>query len=113
MKNDCAKPAVAKWQSSEVLSSAPITSLIRQRFPLSFAQQRLWFLEQLYPGTAVYNIPAAVRLRGWLEYAALARALAIVIDRHHILRTRFVDDDGEPWQEVFACPPLELAVTDL
>src|SRR5690348_12793585 len=102
MKNDCAKPDAAGWRSSDTLTAAPITSLVRQRFPLSFAQQRLWFLEQLYPGTAVYNIPAAVRLRGRLEHSALARALGTVIERHHILRTRFVDDDGEAWQEVFA-----------
>jgi hypothetical protein len=113
MKNALAQPDAAGWQSSEVLTSAPITSLIPQKSPLSFAQQRLWFLEQLYPGTAVYNIPAAVRLRGWLERAALARALAIVIDRHRVLRTRFLDTDGEPWQEVFASPPVELPVTDL
>ena len=113
MKNDSAKPDAAGWQSSDTLTAAPITSLVRQRFPLSFAQQRLWFLEQLYPETPVYNIPAAVRLRGRLERAALARALAIVIDRHHILRTRFVDDDGEPWQEIFVSPPLELPPTDL
>lgn len=113
MKNACAKPDTAEWQSSEVLNSAPVTSLIPQKFPLSFAQQRLWFLEQLYPGTPVYNIPAALRLRGWLDHAALARALTIVIDRHRILRTRFIDDEGEPWQEVFVSPPLELPATDL
>jgi hypothetical protein len=113
MKNECTKAEPGEWHSGEEPVSARSTSLVRQRFPLSFAQQRLWFLDQLYPGTAVYNIPAAMRLRGELDQAALARALAIVIDRHHILRTRFVDDDGEPWQEVFASAPLELPVTDL
>ena len=113
MKNPCAKVDPAGWRSNEVPKSAPIMSLVLQKFPLSFAQQRLWFLEQLYPGTAAYNIPAAVRLCGWLEPAALARALAIVIDRHHILRTRFLNIEGEPWQQVFASPPIELPITDL
>jgi hypothetical protein len=113
MKNDCTRPDPAGWNSGEVPISARSTSLVRQRFPLSFAQQRLWFLDQLYPGTAVYNIPAAMRLRGWLDQPALTRALAVVIDRHHILRTRFLDNEGEPWQEVFASPPVQLPFTDL
>jgi Condensation domain len=113
MKNDLTTPGPAGWHSGEAPVAARSTPLVRQRFPLSFAQQRLWFLDQLYPGTAVYNIPAAMRLRGWLDQPALARALAVVIDRHHILRTRFLDNEGEPWQEVFASPPVQLPSTDL
>src|SRR5215475_14726070 len=113
MRNDCTSAKPVEWHSAEESVSARSTSLVRQRFPLSFAQQRLWFLEQLYPGTAVYNIPAAMRLRGWLDQPALARALAVVIDRHQILRTRFLDNEGEPWQEVFAWPPVQLPFTDL
>jgi hypothetical protein len=113
MKNDCTRAELAEWHSAAESDSTYSTSLVRQRFPLSFAQQRLWFLDQLYPGTAVYNIPAAMRLRGWLDRSALARALAAVVDRHHILRTRFVDTDGEPWQEIFASPPFQLPCTDL
>jgi Condensation domain len=113
MKNDLTRSDPAGWQTGEVPVSARSTSLVRQRFPLSFAQQRLWFLDQLYPGMAVYNIPAAMRLHGWLDEPALARALAVVIDRHHVLRTRFLDDEGEPWQEVFASPRVQLPATDL
>src|SRR5690348_8042953 len=63
--------------------------------PLSFAQQRLWFLQQLEPETAVYNIPRDVRLLGPLSFCMLERALAEVIQRHESLRTTFqVYDDG-------------------
>src|SRR2546428_11243011 len=55
-------------------------------FPLSFAQERLWFFEQLEPGTAVYNVPAAIRLRGPLNPEALRRAVAEITTRHATLR---------------------------
>ncbi|MEV4510910.1 amino acid adenylation domain-containing protein [Dactylosporangium sp. NPDC049525] len=65
--------------------------------PLSFAQERLWFMEQFAPGTAAYHIPVARRLRGVLDEAALARSLDDVVARHESLRTRYpVTDDGKP-----------------
>ncbi len=76
--------------------------------PLSFAQQRLWFLDQLEPGTALYNIPAAVRLEGNLDREALARSLEEIVQRHAILRTRFSSTDGSPFQE--ALPPASFAL---
>jgi len=63
--------------------------------PLSFAQERFWVLEQLEPGTPLYNLPAAVRLRGELDAAALAAALTAVVARHDALRTAFDDADGD------------------
>ncbi|HVG08218.1 MAG TPA: amino acid adenylation domain-containing protein, partial [Thermoanaerobaculia bacterium] len=66
--------------------------------PLSFAQERLWFLDQLQPGSPVYNIAAAVRMQGPLSPAALAAALAAVVSRHEALRTTFVDTDAGPVQ---------------
>ena len=81
--------------------------------PLSPAQERLWFLEQLAPGRAVYNVPAAARLRGRLVVGALRGALERVSRRHEALRTRFDAIDGRPRQSVEAAAGLPLAVIDL
>ena len=84
-----------------------------RRFPLSFAQQRLWFIEQLQPGTAVYVIPAVLRLEGPLQVEALHRSLQAIVQRHGILRTRFIADGGQPQQQVEASLDLPLPVLDL
>src|SRR3954463_7211156 len=64
--------------------------------PLSYAQQRLWVLDQLEPGSAAYNISLALRLKGALDVEALRRAFEEVVRRHEVLRTTFVSDGGEP-----------------
>ncbi len=76
--------------------------------PLSFAQERLWFLDQLDPGSAAYNMPAAVRLLGPLQPAALAAALERIVARHEALRTRFESREGRPMQVIE--PAVELAL---
>ncbi len=81
--------------------------------PLSFAQERLWFLDRLNPGSAAYNIPAALRLRGALDAAALERALGETIRRHEVLRTTFRDADGVPAQVVAPFTGFHLPVEDL
>ncbi|HYH46786.1 MAG TPA: amino acid adenylation domain-containing protein, partial [Thermoanaerobaculia bacterium] len=70
------------------------------RLPLSFSQERLWFLEQLEPGRPTYVMPAALRLAGRLDVAVLGRALAEVVRRHEALRTTFRVTDGVPHQEI-------------
>jgi amino acid adenylation domain-containing protein len=80
---------------------------------LSFAQQRLWFLDQMDPGSAVYNIPMRVELRGRLDVAVLAAAFREVVRRHAALRTTFHKQDGQPVQAVADRPALELPVIDL
>lgn len=71
----------------------------RQNVPLSYAQDRLWFLEQLQPGTAAFNMPFAVRLRGKLDKPALRRTVGEIVRRHEVLRTRFPERNGAPMQE--------------
>jgi amino acid adenylation domain-containing protein len=81
-------------------------------FPLSFAQRRLWFLEQLEPGSA-YNVPLPIRLRGGLDRPALQRALDAVVARHEALRTTFVEEDGTPLQLVHPTGSFELESDDV
>ncbi|HET7231440.1 MAG TPA: amino acid adenylation domain-containing protein, partial [Longimicrobium sp.] len=81
--------------------------------PLSFAQERLWFLDRMEPGNAFYNLPNAVRLRGALDEAALERSLGEIVRRHEALRTTFAEVDGAPVQVIapfgaFALPVEEL-----
>ncbi|WP_420129759.1 amino acid adenylation domain-containing protein, partial [Longimicrobium sp.] len=68
--------------------------------PLSFAQERLWFIDRLEPGNPVYNMAFPLRMRGPLDVAALERALGEVVRRHESLRTRFVPVDGRPVQRI-------------
>jgi amino acid adenylation domain-containing protein/non-ribosomal peptide synthase protein (TIGR01720 family) len=95
--------------------AAPIQSLPNAAgpWPLSFAQERLWFLEQLEPGTPFYNIPGAVRLRGGLRPEVLTPALAELVARHGALRTTFGDHDGRPYQVIAPAVAVGLPLIDL
>ncbi len=81
--------------------------------PLSFAQERLWLLEQMQPGEGVYTIPVAVRLRGALDVRALERALDDLVRRHEALRTVFLREEGGPAQTVLPHAPRALPVEEL
>ncbi|SFK58268.1 non-ribosomal peptide synthetase [Methylocapsa palsarum] len=97
--------------------ASPVAEAIAPRppgpAPLSFAQQRLWFLDQFAPMGAAYNIPAGLWLKGALDVAALEQALNEVIRRHEALRTTFPAPDGQPVQAIAQQQPLTLVVEDL
>src|SRR6185369_14177768 len=80
---------------------------------LSFAQQRLWLVDQLEPGNAMYNIPIALRLTGGLNVAALEKTLSEIIRRHEVLRTTFSVIDDRPAQVIAPPSALTLPVVDV
>jgi amino acid adenylation domain-containing protein len=82
-------------------------------FPASFAQQSLWFIDQLTPGRATYNLPSALRVRGKLDVNVLERTLQEIARRHETLRTRFVAVGGEPHQVIEDQVNVQLHVLDL
>ena len=83
-------------------------------YPLSYAQQSLWFLDRLLPGSPLYNVPFVLRLDGALDQPAFEAAFANVVDRHAALRTRLVDDGhGQQWQEFLDTAAVRIGFEDL
>jgi surfactin family lipopeptide synthetase A len=105
----------AKLQKRKGLPAIP--SLLRREsqgsVPLSFSQQRLWFLEQMEGELTAYNIPSALRLKGSLEVEALRRAMEEMVQRHETLRTTFSEVEGEPVQIIRPMDHFGLPVEDL
>jgi amino acid adenylation domain-containing protein len=95
-------------ESVEELPAIPAIPAIDRGgdLPLSFAQERLWFLDQLAPASPLYNVPVALRLHGGLSVAALAATLGEIVRRHEVLRTGFASPDGPPLQRI--APPAAL-----
>ena len=87
----------------------PGTSL----YPLSCAQESLWFIEQMAGGTAAYNLPEAWRLKGTLDVAAVQQSLDELVSRHEILRTSIVNQEGRPRQNILSSARIELQLVDL
>jgi amino acid adenylation domain-containing protein len=108
---------VLRESSDEPSGALPRTSISKgttiSPSPLSFAQERLWFLDQLEPDTALYNIAEQVRLRGNLDVEALQRALTKIVARHEALRTTFIQTDGVPLQVIGTADRFELPLVDL
>jgi len=101
-------------QATTDATSLNFGSVARDRpLPLSFAQQRLWFLDQLVPENPFYNVPVAVRLTGQLDFPALEQAFNAIIQRHEALRTSFTQVAGQPTQVIAASLHLPLPVVDL
>lgn len=84
-----------------------------EKIPLSHAQQRLWFLEQMHPGDPTYVIASGLWMHGSLDVAALKSSLNSVLERHEVLRTRMEIQDGVPYQIISAAGEVEFPVTDL
>ncbi|MBV9790255.1 MAG: non-ribosomal peptide synthetase, partial [Chloroflexi bacterium] len=91
----------------------PIARRPGMELPLSFAQQRLWFLNQLTPNSAFYNITLAVRLTGALDIAALRQSFNTMVERHEALRTSFSLSDRRPVQTIHAQLTLDVPLIDL
>ena len=104
-------------QETKVLENSHSHRIVKRNrqspLPLSFAQQRLWFLDQLEPGSSVYNIPVAFRLTGRLDTGALDQSLNEVIRRHEALRTTFSVVDDQPVQVVAPSLTLKLEIVDI
>src|SRR5829696_8022234 len=90
-----------------------VRRLPRAELPLSFAQQRLWFLDQLAPGSAAYNLSGRLRLEGHLDVSSLEASLNEIVRRHEALRTIFSTHDGEPVQIILSELLLPLPLIDL
>ena len=98
--------------SNNLSTSIPLV-LRNTKLPLSYAQQRLWFLDQLEPGSAFYNIPVSVELLGRLDLSALRQTFSALVERHESLRTVFTMDAGEAVQWIRAETTVPLPVIDL
>src|SRR6185295_4419802 len=105
---------VAEAQSASRAPVPPLVLVPRDRpLPLSFAQERLWFLDQLEPGGVAYNVPTALRLLGSLDLLALRASLSEVVRRHESLRTTFERVDGSPVQRIEPAREVSLPEVDL
>src|SRR5262249_48359070 len=105
-------------RAGEKMEVPPLVRVEREsqgsaRLPLSFAQQRLGFIDQLEPGNALYSIPGAVRLEEALNLDALERSVNEIVRRHEVLRTRIEMEAGEPAQVIDEWEPRRLEVEDL
>ncbi|MFB2880052.1 non-ribosomal peptide synthase/polyketide synthase, partial [Floridanema aerugineum] len=107
-------PIIGQLQQQNLqLSSPPIVKRDNNSDrPLSYAQTRLWFIDQFQPNSALYNIPAALRLVGSLDVAALEQSFREIVQRHEALRTNFLTVDGQPRQIIHSETSWTLSIVD-
>ena len=99
---------------AQISTAPPLLATERPpALPLSFAQERLWFLNQLEPGNPFYNMPAALELRGKLDLPAARQVVQALAERHESLRTVFRANDGHPTQEILPDVAIPVALEDL
>jgi amino acid adenylation domain-containing protein len=105
---------LAEWMAGGAESGAAAAAIVPversglERLPLSYAQERLWFLQQMEPDSAGYNVPLAVRVAGELDIAQLEQAFAVIIARHENLRTVFPSQEGQAQQVIVEVERLDF-----
>ncbi len=105
------KPELIAFLTQPATETIPISNV--QPIPMSFAQQRLWFLSELMPDNPFYNMPVAMRLQGRIDRVALEQAFQTIVNRHEILRTTFATVDAQPVQIVNSSVRLKFSIVDL
>ena len=110
---ECLRQELAAAEQSTAIVAIPKIERNGGPLPLSYAQQRLWFIDQLEPGSALYNIPLAGNISGPLNKNVLQRSFNEVVRRHEVLRSRFAVEDGIPVVEVISDPQLPIEEIDL
>ncbi|HYP53657.1 MAG TPA: MupA/Atu3671 family FMN-dependent luciferase-like monooxygenase, partial [Pyrinomonadaceae bacterium] len=109
-----AEAVEAAMRAGRGVESPPLVRASREgEIPLSFGQQRLWFIDQFDRGNALYNVPMAIRLSGDLNVAALEQSLNEIVRRHEILRTTYRESSGRPVQVISPTLTLALPLSDL
>src|SRR6185369_755917 len=112
--SDLAARVDSALRAGALSAAPPLVPVTREGpLPLSFAQQRLWFIDRFQPGGALYNMPVALRIEGPLSAEVLSRCLGEVTRRHEALRTVFAMQDGAPVQVVQPAQPFLLPLVDL
>ncbi|CBN59210.1 MULTISPECIES: non-ribosomal peptide synthetase [Kamptonema] len=107
------KALLEKWKAGKLRSYAIPKRPNCNQIPLSFAQQRLWFIDRLYEGSSFYNIPTAIHLKGLLDVTALKQSLNEIMKRHEGWRTSFVIVDRQPFQAIASKLTWELPIVNL
>ncbi|MFB2772383.1 amino acid adenylation domain-containing protein [Pelatocladus sp. BLCC-F211] len=107
------KALLEKWKGGKFQADTIPKRQISQNIPLSFSQQRLWFIDQLYHGSSFYNIPIAFHIKGKLNITALQQSLNEILKRHEIWRTNFRLVNGEPIQEITATLTWNIPIINL
>ncbi|MEA5602478.1 amino acid adenylation domain-containing protein [Nostoc sp. UHCC 0252] len=107
------KALLEKWKGGKSKTDTIPKRQTSENIPLSFSQQRLWFIDQLYHGSAFYNIPIAFHIKGQLNITALHQSLNEIINRHEVWRTNFQLINGEPSQKILAQSTCDLPIINL
>ena len=112
--NNLAIAVEVALRSAQGVTAPPLVRVSREQdLPLSFAQQRLWFLDQLEPGSSFHNISTAVRIAGRLDVAAFEQTLTEIVGRHEAWRTTFQIANGQPVQIIASAAPVSLPLVEL